>query len=603
MTTFKKYMAAKTKVNEQQVPKTMNQNYFIRKEINEYDGEASTSGGEIDAAIAGALAVMGRALKNGLTYAKLKSLKGPYLEQYRLCGSSSSRTVFDEEEQGKALDAIKDREIEIKNKKESVDEEFQKKKDSLPDGMSQEVKSKKTTAIDKQKEIVLAKIEMEEQKLKTAKQKVKDNADNKWDQEKRKLDAMADKISNAEGGFVLGGSFKAKWDSEFKEAKLDIDKEVTEKAREIATARDDKNAVKDLNNKLAKLKEKSIKADEEATDAELGEDEQAAADAMSQVPSLTSYEQAKSDLDGFCTELDKAYRPEAEKEKQTEESESVEEASSEAPKAPSPSDVIAIMGKAYSNQPDESKPDFASKIISNIEKIRDLKVKIAETRLKTSEEVEKVASDEKSKLPSALKKAFLQDGKVPDNFKENAKEAANSYQEEIDSWKEKAGKETKGKEEPKGEESEEKGEDTKDDASSSDIDTQIDKLEKEKKALSDEAENSEIGKKHKELSDKRETLRDQLKTVAKEKGEDSEEYKKAKEEHDKVYDELEKVGKEWSEKGEKAFKEKEDKINNKIAELKQRKEDENKKEESVSTDIPKKFMKFEDYLNMKEKNK
>jgi hypothetical protein len=99
MATFKQYIAAKTKVNEQQVPRTMNKNYFIRKEINEgYDGEASTEGGEIDAmlvAVGAAAALAAKAMWNASVYTRLKGQLPGYIKQYKITQAPQSRTVFD----------------------------------------------------------------------------------------------------------------------------------------------------------------------------------------------------------------------------------------------------------------------------------------------------------------------------------------------------------------------------------------------------------------------------------------------------------------------------------------------------------------------------
>lgn len=689
MTTFKKYMAAKNKVNEQQVPATMNQNYFIRKELNEYDGEAVTKGGEIDAIVFGALALIGRTMKNAITYAKLKSIKGPYLEQYELCGvSGSSRTVFDEEEQGKNIAAIKDKEIALKTKREEIPDLLAKKKDQLPENMPQEVKTKKTAAIDAQGEILTAKLDNEIDKLKTAKAKIKDAADNKWDQETRKLNALTDKIQNTEGGFVLGGTFKARWENELKQAKLNVDEEVTQKARAIKTGNGETDAAKEFEAKLARLKEKEADAEAAASELESNEDEESAIEALEKIPSLPAYQSAKEDLDSKCGELEKTYGPEAEKEKEeepakseepanstskkkkTEESNNVLEEDESKAKVPSPSAVIALMSKAYENQPDDIKPDFAAKVISNIETLRELKVLVAQKRLATAEEVATVAAEEDSKLDSKIKGAFLQDGKVPENFKEDAKEASTAYEEELNSWKEKAdGKSDNEETEGKGEE-ETKSDDKKIELAEQEVDTAKSDVDtaKGEKEKSDEGDDeaakidAEINVVKSEIKwrqakqkvaklkgddeqyqgfgddigkdmEKIQSLEQKKKDLEKDKGAKEEtEDKSDNKESDKIQSEIDKNQKDITQKekeydemdrsGDKGYakglairteisdlKDKNTELRDKKVEAQKKEELESapKKEskapkESIASNIPSKFMKFEDYLLAKQKN-
>jgi len=540
MATFKQYMAAKTKVNEQKVPKTMNQNFFIRKELNEYDGEASMSGGGIDALVFGALALIGRTMKNGMTYMKLQSLKGPYLQQYELCGSSQSRTVFDDEYKGKKLDDYKQAEIELKEKKEQIREQIKVEKNKI-EGRS-ESDTKRREALDKKAEIAIIKIEQDEQKIKVAKSRLDDEVSNKWEKEKRTLDELKDKITKAENGFLLGGTFKKRWENGFAEAKLDIDEKVTALAREILSARGDKDAVADLNAKEAKLKEEQAELEAEAKELKANEEDDKAIEALKLVPTLPKLNAVKEEFSGFLNNLKSQYQPEAEKEAPKQESKSyiIEE---EENKDASPSEVIGLMSKAYNNQEEDDKPAFAAKIVKNIEAIKDFKQKIAETIASVADECDKNADN----LPSDIKGPFLKDGKVKEEISKNVTEVKDLYNKELEDFKEKS----EGKKEDKGEgETTEETNEVKEKKAK--VEQLKDEVEKIKSAMNDVKDKNKKG-----------IFAASLPNIEKR-------LQKAEEE---------------------------------LEAAKNKSKESSEKTESIETEIPKKFMKFEDYLNIKEKNK
>jgi hypothetical protein len=540
MATFKQYMAAKTKVNEQKVPKTMNQNFFIRKELNEYDGEASMSGGGIDALVFGALALIGRTMKNGMTYMKLQSLKGPYLQQYELCGSSQSRTVFDDEYKGKKLDDYKQAEIELKEKKEQIREQIKVEKNKI-EGRS-ESDTKRREALDKKAEIAIIKIEQDEQKIKVAKSRLDDEVSNKWDQEKRTLDELKDKITKAENGFLLGGTFKKRWENGFAEAKLDIDEKVTALAREILSARGDKDAVADLNAKEAKLKEEQAELEAEAKELKANEEDDKAIEALKLVPTLPKLNAVKEEFSGFLNNLKSQYQPEAEKEAPKQESKSyiIEEDEN---KDASPSEVIGLMSKAYNNQEEDDKPAFAAKIVKNIEAIKDFKQKIADTIASVADECDKNADN----LPSDIKGPFLKDGKVKEEITKNVTEVKDLYNKELEDFKEKS----EGKKEDKGEgETTEETNEVKEKKAK--VEQLKDEVEKIKSAMNDVKDKNKKG-----------IFAASLPNIEKR-------LQKAEEE---------------------------------LEAAKNKSKESSEKTESLETEIPKKFMKFEDYLNIKEKNK
>lgn len=540
MATFKQYMAAKTKVNEQKVPKTMNQNFFIRKELNEYDGEASMSGGGIDALVFGALALIGRTMKNGMTYMKLQSLKGPYLQQYELCGSSQSRTVFDDEYKGKKLDDYKQAEIELKEKKEQIREQIKVEKNKI-EGRS-ESDTKRREALDKKAEIAIIKIEQDEQKIKVAKSRLDDEVSNKWEKEKRTLDELKDKITKAENGFLLGGTFKKRWENGFAEAKLDIDEKVTALAREILSARGDKDAVADLNAKEAKLKEEQAELEAEAKELKANEEDDKAIEALKLVPTLPKLNAVKEEFSGFLNNLKSQYQPEAEKEAPKQESKSyiIEE---EENKDASPSEVIGLMSKAYNNQEEEDKPAFAAKIVKNIEAIKDFKQKIADTIASVADECDKNADN----LPSDIKGPFLKDGKVKEEISKNVTEVKDLYNKELEDFKEKS----EGKKEDKGEgETTEETNEVKEKKAK--VEQLKDEVEKIKSAMNDVKDKNKKG-----------IFAASLPNIEKR-------LQKAEEE---------------------------------LEAAKNKSKESSEKTESIETEIPKKFMKFEDYLNIKEKNK
>ena len=608
MTTFKKYMAAKTKVDEQQVSKTMNQNYFIRKEINEYDGESSTKGGEIDAIVFGALAIMGRTMKNAMVYMRLQSLKGPYLQQYELCGSSNSRTVFDDEYKGKKLDDYKQAEIELKQKKETIKEQIKAEKEKI-EGRS-EADTKKKEILDKKEEIAITKIEQDEQKIKVAKSRLDDEVSNKWDKEKRTLDAMADKISKTAEGFLLGGTFKKRWENEFSEAKLDIDQKVTELAREILSARGDKDAVAELNAKEAKIKEKQAELEAEAKDLEAKEEDDKAVEALKLVPSLPKLNNAKEEFTGFLNELKSQYEPEAEKEAPKKESKSyiIEE---DANKDASPSEVINLMSKAYNNQEEENKPAFAAKVVKNIQAIKDFKKKVADIMVEVANECEK----NEKELPSDIKGPFLKDGEVKEEITKNATDVQDLYKKELEDFTEKAkGAEEKGS----GEGSDETPGNSDNEEGNNNNEEPTDAEKEKAKQLISRSEEEE--EKH-----QKEVVEPIKSDLEKEKAKDpKDEEKIASLENDVAENEIQtlklklttarlKAEAEGKNKNEdetyksimKDLLDKTDALDAKKSSEKTKKKEEGseEKKESVSTDIPKKFMKFEDYLNMKEKNK
>jgi hypothetical protein len=540
MATFKQYMAAKTKVNEQKVPKTMNQNFFIRKELNEYDGEASMSGGGIDALVFGALALIGRTMKNGMTYMKLQSLKGPYLQQYELCGSSQSRTVFDDEYKGGKLDDYKQAEIELKEKKEQIRKQIKVEKNKI-EGRS-ESDTKRREALDKKAEIAIIKIEQDEQKIKVAKSRLDDEVSNKWDQEKRTLDELKDKITKAENGFLLGGTFKKRWENGFAEAKLDIDEKVTALAREILSARGDKDAVADLNAKEAKLKEEQAELEAEAKELKANEEDDKAIEALKLVPTLPKLNAVKEEFSGFLNNLKSQYQPEAEKEAPKQESKSyiIEEDEN---KDASPSEVIGLMSKAYNNQEEDDKPAFAAKIVKNIEAIKDFKQKIADTIASVADECDKNADN----LPSDIKGPFLKDGKVKEEITKNVTEVKDLYNKELEDFKEKS----EGKKEDKGEgETTEETNEVKEKKAK--VEQLKDEVEKIKSAMNDVKDKNKKG-----------IFAASLPNIEKR-------LQKAEEE---------------------------------LEAAKNKSKESSEKTESLETEIPKKFMKFEDYLNIKEKNK
>ena len=588
MATFKQYIAAKTKVDEQQVPRTMNKNYFIRKEINEYDGEASTRGGEIDAIVFGALAVMGRTMKNAMVYMKLQSLKGPYLQQYELCGSSNSRTVFDDDYKSKTLDAYKKGEDELRKKKEAEEKKIRAEKEKITGRAESD--AKKREALDKKGEIAITKIEQDEQKIKVAKSRLDDEVSNKWDQEKRTLEELKDKITKAEDGFLLGGTFKKRWENEFAEAKLDIDEKVTALAREILSARGDKDAVAELNAKEAKLKEKQAELEAEAEDLEAKEEDDKAVDALKLVPSLPKLNNAKEEFTGFLNELKSQYEPEAEKEAPKKESKSyiIEE---DANKDASPSEVINLMSKAYNNQEEENKPAFAAKVVKNIQAIKDFKKKVADIMVEVANECEK----NEKELPSDIKGPFLKDGEVKEEITKNATDVEDLYKKELEDFTEKAkGAEEKGSgegsdetpgnsdnEEGKGDEQSPANDEKPDNTEKiAQLDSKIEGLKKDKKTKSDKLNSLnhpdvlavEVAIKSSELQKA-------------ELGDDKDAIKSAEAALKTAQDDKKEAVKKEG-KGDSSGEKKDSGA-----------------EESLETGIPKKFMKFEDFLNMKVKNK
>ena len=652
MTSFKKYMTAKTTVEENNTPRTMNKNYFIRQKLNEYDGEASMEGGKIDAVIFGALALIGRTLKNAMTYGKLQSQKGPYLQQYEMCGSSDSKTVFEDTFKSAKLDEFKDKEIELKDAKEKVKEEASKQKEAI-EGRSP-ADAKKKEIIDHQADIKTAQIEKAEQQLKAARGRLDNEVNNKWDSEKRKLDELKEKIEKTADGFLLGGTFKKRWENEFSQAKLDIDEKVTQTAREILTARDDKDALKELNAKEAKLKEKIAKKEEEAKELEANEEDDKAIDAIKLVPSLPKLESAREEFTGFLNGLKKDYEPEANKEKEeTKESVSyiIEEDKSE---DASPSEVIALMSKAYNNQTDENKPAFAEKIVKNIEAIKEFKGRIAELMVSCADECSKNEED----LPSDIKGPFLKEGDPKPEIGKHADEVKDLYKDELESWNKKA----KGESDKEGGDSEDEGGDSEEtqsdekklelaekavETAKSDVDTakgeqekinkgddENAKLDAEKDVIQAEIkwrqakqavaklkgddENyqgygddigkdmekiQEIEKKKKELADKKESEGDS--PEVKEKKEKVGKLKKEVEDLKSALEDVKDKDKKSLLTG--AISGKENQLKKAEQELedakKKGKEESTEKTESVETDIPSKFMKFEEYLANKQKNK
>lgn len=645
-------MTAKTTVEENNTPRTMNKNYFIRQKLNEYDGEASMEGGKIDAVIFGALALIGRTLKNAMTYGKLQSQKGPYLQQYEMCGSSDSKTVFEDTFKSAKLDEFKDKEIELKDAKEKVKEEASKQKEAI-EGRSP-ADAKKKEIIDHQADIKTAQIEKAEQQLKAARGRLDNEVNNKWDSEKRKLDELKEKIEKTADGFLLGGTFKKRWENEFSQAKLDIDEKVTQTAREILTARDDKDALKELNAKEAKLKEKIAKKEEEAKELEANEEDDKAIDAIKLVPSLPKLESAREEFTGFLNGLKKDYEPEANKEKEeTKESVSyiIEEDKSE---DASPSEVIALMSKAYNNQTDENKPAFAEKIVKNIEAIKEFKGRIAELMVSCADECSKNEED----LPSDIKGPFLKEGDPKPEIGKHADEVKDLYKDELESWNKKA----KGESDKEGGDSEDEGGDSEEtqsdekklelaekavETAKSDVDTakgeqekinkgddENAKLDAEKDVIQAEIkwrqakqavaklkgddENyqgygddigkdmekiQEIEKKKKELADKKESEGDS--PEVKEKKEKVGKLKKEVEDLKSALEDVKDKDKKSLLTG--AISGKENQLKKAEQELedakKKGKEESTEKTESVETDIPSKFMKFEEYLANKQKNK
>jgi DNA repair exonuclease SbcCD ATPase subunit len=597
-------------------------------------GSASTRGGEIDAVIFGALALIGRTLKNAMTYGKLQSQKGPYLQQYELCGSSESKTVFVDTFKSAKLDEFKDKEIELKDAKEKVKEAAANQKEAI-EGRSP-ADTKKREIIDHQADIKIAQLEKAEQQLKAAKGRLDNEVNNKWDSEKRKLEELKTKIDKTADGFLLGGTFKKRWENEFSEAKLDIDEKVTQTAREILTARDDKDALKELNAKEAKLKEKIAKKEEEAKELEANEEDDKAIDAIKLVPSLPKLENAREEFTGFLNGLKKDYEPEANKEKEETKEETKESASyiieEDKSEDASPSEVIALMSKAYGNQTDENKPGFAEKIVKNIEAIKEFKGRIADLMVSCADECSKNADD----LPSDIKGPFLKEGNPKPEIQKNVEEVKELYKEDLEKWKEAA---KGGKKDNDGETSDtDNNEPNQDEEKIAALDSKIEGLKKDKQAKEDQLNSyvhpdvlavevaiktAELQKA--ELGDDKDAIKsaeaalntaqeDKKEAVKKEAENESPDVKEKKQKVEDIKAKIEEIKtaiadvKDKDKKGilQAALPAEEKKLKKAEEELeaaKNKGKESSEKTESVETEIPSKFMKFEEYIANKQKNK
>jgi hypothetical protein len=448
MTSFQEYLAAKQKSSISSV------NTNQKNVINE-DDTASTRGGEIDAFVFATAAIAFRAIKNSIVYARLQSLKNPYLEQYEKCGSGSSKLVFEHEGAGKKKD-------DLDNKKREIKVAWRKEEEKHKAEISA-MREKKSTAKEAQKEAIGKQIEVKEikheqlkarkdntlEKMGIEEERISNEIENTWEREKDKLKTMEEKISEWEEKFVLGGTFKKRWGIEISLAKREIDLAVNEKAREIATKLKDETLAKDLAEKEQEIKEKEAKLQQELKDVEATADEEDAKDTLQKIPTLQNYnevyEEHRDNVDAVgekWTNLEKNTKtPESYVHS---DGSSLNEEKKESKF--SPSKVIDLITKVVNNSSDEDRPKLAAEGITDIEKIKQSEESLAQLRLQVAKEVEKAAGED-SKGISALKKGFLDNDKVKPTIEKDATDAKELYKKELEDLQDKSGGETSTKDE------------------------------------------------------------------------------------------------------------------------------------------------------------
>jgi hypothetical protein len=656
MASFKKFVSAKEKVEENHIPKTMNKNYFIRKEINEDGGmntTASTSGGEIDslfAAVGAAAALVGKSIYNGIIYAKLKSELPKYIEQYKITQAPSSRAVFDFNVKKKQSELKKQKEMltgsggSRQDRELSGDRATKDAETSTKQKISDMYKDKITAAEGKQKEVLrkerdaaLDKIDLKVQQLQKKIEEINDNADVAWDKAKETFRQYDEAFAKKIDGFievrdsVLASSWRKKWDKEFVIAKNTANIEVLAEAKKIATDQKDKEEVEAITKSEARAKE-SQKAAEEAlgaieADAEEAEGQMKSAEELGITETMT----AAQELDNGLKESVKKWKGKAEEAKgATEESirssltnmktlleslsidstnsittdiafyesefnkitstdnvshhdlyilsihlnetfkylissqgnELLLEAKDE--DAANMSTVKKYMDSAISNAPDEDKSSIAKECASDLESLKSLKQKYVSTINKCADAIKSAKEDENFKMPPGL-------SGFGDLSKKDEKEETEPYDKAIEELKKIAGGEGGKEEEEEGKE--EKPDNTEKIAA---LDSKIEGLEKDKKTKSDELNSLN----HPDVLAVEVAIKI-AKLQKAELGDDEDAIKSAEAALKTAQDD-----KKEAVKKEDSSKEKKD----------------SGAEESVETDIPAKFMKFEDYLSMKQKN-
>lgn len=279
MTSFKKFVSAKERVEENHIPKTMNKNFFIRKEINENDA-ASTDGGEIDdifAAVGAAAALLGKSIYNGAIYAKLKAELPNYLKQYKNTEAPKSRSVWDEAH-GEKLAELKKTKATLLgkgNEREDRDADRVDDEESAKDKIKKMFKAKKDSAqpeqkdaIQNQEEAALAKVDAKIQQLQKQIELAEVQRDKEWEQAKEEFRQYDEKFKEKQDGFievrdsVLASSWRKRWDKEFTIAKNQANIEVLEQAGKIAAENNDKKELEAIRGAQARAKETEAAAEE-----------------------------------------------------------------------------------------------------------------------------------------------------------------------------------------------------------------------------------------------------------------------------------------------------------------------------------------------------
>lgn len=330
MTTFKKFVAAKQAVNEKHIPRTMNQNFFIRKELNENElNEAFAeepinsgfgSGGEIDAGIAAvgaAGAAVFKAMYNLTVYKTLMSDLPNYIKEYKQWGANKSRDVFEQKYSDAVQKLKKEKKVLLGRGGERSDRDVQDRKteESAKDKVekifkAQIEKAEDAKQHDKAKQLranrdkALQQIDLKIQNLQKKIEQAEANSEVAWDRGKEKWAIYKEKFEKKQERFielggVLGSYWKKKWEANFSAAKTEADLEVLAEAKAIATENNDKNEVEAITKAEQRSQEAMNVAKEAVKEVESEEDKVDRESGSAEEFGVIEYQMAAAELDNL----------------------------------------------------------------------------------------------------------------------------------------------------------------------------------------------------------------------------------------------------------------------------------------------------------------
>jgi hypothetical protein len=337
-----------------------------------------------------------KSVYNRTIYTSLKSSLKPYIEAYKNSSADRSKYVFDHKYKTEVIEPLKAK------TKSSSDDEDKSAVTQIEDEYREMIKraegnSAKQEQLRKQRDQKLAaakgnteNAKKELEKAENMKEVAWKKAENNYTTEKEKIEKKQEKFIELQSN-ILGSSFKKKWDLEFAEAKRNADIEVLEEAIQIATDTGDKKTSEELKNKLSDVK------DDENVDENVDEQFEKA---NKQIESLNKYgiTQWQDAYTEYTNKANEVYKKWVDIEKAIQDKQN----------------------KTSDKSSDEKTEDSKTKELKDRIESAEEKIKKAEEELKSAEEA---GDEEKAKLISdALEKAK----QTVDGYKEELKNMSES---------------------------------------------------------------------------------------------------------------------------------------------------------------------------------